>query len=173
MNIFIRPEEKSDYSDIKKVNDLAFKQKNEGLMIEKLRDNPKFLAELSLVAIVDDEIVGHILFFPVDIKNESKSTKSLSLAPMAVHPDFQNKKIGSLLVKEGLKKAAECGFTSVIIVGHPKYYPKFGFKPASLWNIKLPFEIPDEVFMALELKSDGLKDCKGIVEYPKEYEEAM
>jgi predicted N-acetyltransferase YhbS len=173
MNIFIRSEKKSDFRDIKKITDLAFKQENEGVMIGKLRENPKYIKDLSLVAIVDDKIVGHILFFPIDIKNESRIITTLSLAPISVHPDFQNKKIGSLLIKTGLKKAKEFGFKSVIVVGHPNYYPRFGFKPASLWNIKLPIEAPDEVFMALELKSDELKDCSGIVEFPKEYQEAM
>lgn len=173
MNVLIRSEEKNDYEAIKKVNDLAFNQINEGVMIEKLRDNPEFIAELSLVAVVNDEVVGHILFFPVEIKNNSMCNRSLSLAPMAVHPNFQNKGIGSKLVNEGLKKANECGFNSVIVVGHPNYYSRFGFKPASNWNIRLPMEIPDEAFMAIELKPDGLKDCSGIVEYPKEYEEAM
>ena len=142
-------------------------------MIEKLRDNPEYITKLSLVASIDGEIVGHILFFPVKIKSDSKIYKSLSLAPMAVHPDFQKKGIGSKLVIEGLKKAMEAGYESVIVVGHPNYYPRFGFKPASNWNIKLPIEIPDEVFMVVELKPDGLKNCSGIVEYPKEYEDAM
>ena len=128
---------------------------------------------MSLVAVVNDEVVGHILFFPVKIKNDFECNRSLSLAPMAVHPNFQNKGIGSKLVNEGLKKANECGFNSVIVVGHPNYYPRFGFKPASNWSIRLPMEIPDEAFMAIELKPDGLKNCSGIVEYPKEYEEAM
>ena len=173
MNVLIRSEEKNDYEAIKKINDLAFNQINEGVMIEKLRDNPEFIAELSLVAVVNDKVVGHILFFPVKIKNDFECKRSLSLAPMAVHPNFQNKGIGSKLVNEGLKKANECGFNSVIVVGHPNYYPRFGFKPASNWSIRLPMEIPDEAFMAIELKPDGLKNCSGIVEYPKEYEEAM
>jgi predicted N-acetyltransferase YhbS len=173
MNILIRSEKKSDYRDIKEITDLAFKQENEGLMIRKLRENPKYIEDLSLVAIVDEKIVGHILFFPVDIKNESRINTTLSLAPISVHPDFQNKKIGSLLIKAGLKKASELGFSSAIVVGHANYYPRFGFKPASLWNIKPPFEIPDKVFMALELKLEGLKDCSGVVEFPNEYQEAM
>ena len=169
MNILIRSEEKKDYDGIKKVNDLAFGQINEGIMIEKLRDNSDYISELSLVAVLDNEIIGHILFFPIKIKNESKINKSLSLAPMAVHPDFQNKGIGSKLVIEGLKKAMEFGYTSVIVVGHPNYYPRFGFKPASKWEIRLPLKVPDEAVMALELNPGSLKNCRGIVEYPKEY----
>ena len=173
MNVIIRSEEENDYILIKKINDSAFNQNNEGVMIEKLRDNPEYISELSLVAVVDNEIVGHILFFPVKIKKGSETNISLSLAPMAVHPKYQNKGIGSKLVLEGLKKAKELGYNSVVVVGHPNYYPRFGFKPAGIWDINLPFDIPDEAFMAIELKSNGLKDCSGIVEYPKEYEEAM
>jgi predicted N-acetyltransferase YhbS len=173
MDVLIRPEEKKDYEEIKKLNDLAFGQSNEGKMIEHLRDNSKYIPELSLVATIDDDIVGHILFFPVEIKHDSEIHTVLSLAPMAVHPDFQKKGIGSKLVIVGLKKAEESGYTSVIVVGHPSYYPRFGFQPASNWNIRLPMDVPDEVFMALELKQDGLKGCHGVVEFPKEYEEAM
>ncbi|UCD13031.1 MAG: N-acetyltransferase [Thermoplasmatales archaeon] len=173
MNVLIRSEDKKDYDGIRMINDLAFNQINEGVLIEQLRDNPEYIAELSLVAIVEDEIVGHILFFPVKIKNKSKIHRSLSLAPMAVHPDFQNKGIGSKLIIEGLKKAIEFGYNSVIVVGHPSYYPRFGFKPASKWKISLPFEVPDEAFMALELKPDALKNCSGIVGYSKEYENAL
>ena len=63
----------------------------------------------------------------------------------------------------------EFGYTSVIVVGHPNYYPRFGFKPASKWEIRLPLKVPDEAVMVLELKPDSLKNCRGIVEYPKEY----
>jgi len=173
MDVMIRSEKGNDFSEIKIINDLAFKQTNEGLMVEKIRKNKEYIPELSLVAIVDKKIVGHILFFPVKIINDSKINICLSLAPVAVHPDFQNRGIGSKLVKEGLKKSLEMRYSSVIVVGHPNYYPRFGFKPASLWNIRLAIEVPDEVFMAVELTNDSLKDCSGIVEFPKEYREAM
>jgi predicted N-acetyltransferase YhbS len=169
MNIIIRPEKETDYQTIKMVNDRAFGQSNEGIMIEHLRARSDYIAELSLVAVIDDTLVGHLLLFPVTIKNDLKTTTTLSLAPMAVHPDFQKKGIGSQLVWEALNKAKKLGFNSVIVVGHPKYYPRFGFKPASTWNIQLPLEVPDEAFMAIELKPDSLKNCSGIVEYPKEY----
>ena len=129
--------------------------------------------ELSFVAVVEDNIVGHILFFPIEIKNDLEIYTSLSLGPMAVHPDFQNKGIGTQLVTEGLKKAERFDYSSVIVVGHPKYYPRFGFKPASTWKLRLPMDVPDEAFMAVELKLDGLKNCSGIVEYPKEFWDAM
>jgi putative acetyltransferase len=173
MIILVRSEEKNDYEAIRKINDLAFNQINEGVMIKKLRDNPDFIAELSLVAVVDNEVVGHILFFPIKIKNNSEIAISLSLGPIAIHPNFQNKGIGSKLVVEGLKKAKKLGFTSVIVLGHPNYYPRFGFQPASKWKIRLQMDVPDEAFMAVELKQDSLNKCSGIVEYPNEFLDAM
>jgi predicted N-acetyltransferase YhbS len=173
MNITIKPEEELNFNDIRKVNHLAFGHQDEGVMVEKLRDNPNFISELSLVAILDSEVVGHILLFPIEIKNGSSMCNSLFLGPLAVHPDFKNKGIGSKLVEIGLKKAKDLGYDSVIAVGNPDYYSKLGFKRASNWNIAQQLDIPDEAFMAFELKSNGLKDCKGIIKYPKEYEEAM
>lgn len=173
MDIKIRNEQLNDYDEIKKINELAFGQENEGKMIESLRKTSDYNASLSLVAEIKDKIVGHILFYPIKIKSEKGEYTILSLAPMAVHPEYQNKGIGSKLIKRGLAIAKETNFDAVIVVGHPKYYPRFGFKPASNWGIKLPFDVPDDVFLALELKDNALKNYKGKVEYPKEFYEAM
>ncbi len=171
MEINLRHETINDYKEIKNINDLAFEQADEGLLIEKLRLNPDFINKLSIVAEFNDKIVGHILFFPIKIQNDSKKHESLALAPMSVLPGFQNKGIGGQLITKGLEIAKELGFKSVIVLGHKDYYPKFGFLPASRWRIKAPFDVPDEVFMAIALVSDGLKNVSGIVEYPKEFEE--
>jgi putative acetyltransferase len=172
MNINIRHETTNDYPGIKQVNDLAFGQPNESLLIQKLRMNPDFIDKLSLVAEINERIIGHILFFPIKVLGASKDYGSLALAPMSVMPDFQNKGIGGQLIMKGLEVAKDLGFKSVIVVGHKDYYPKFGFAPAGKWSIKAPFDLPDEVFMAMELEKEGLKDVSGVVEYPKEFEEA-
>jgi predicted N-acetyltransferase YhbS len=161
-----------DYVSISEVNDLAFSQKNEGRLILALRKTQEFIPELSLVAEVGGKVVGHILFYPIKIKNNDASYDSLCLAPMAVLSEYQRQRIGSQLVKEGLKRARDLGFKSVIVLGHAAYYPRFGFEPASRWGIRPPFEVPDDVFMALELVKDGLKDIHGAVEYPPEFNEA-
>jgi predicted N-acetyltransferase YhbS len=88
---------------------------------------------------------------------------------MSVLPEFQNKGIGGKLIKEGLKVAEQLGFTSVIVLGHPEYYPKFGFEKASTWSIKPPFDAPDDAFMAIELVENALIDASGMLEYPQEY----
>lgn len=169
----IREETENDYLKIREVNDLAFGQENEGRLIEKLRQTEKFIPGLSLVAEINNEVVGHILFYPVIIHSATADFHSLSLGPMAVTPAYQRQGIGSQLVREGLKAAKTLGHKSVIVVGHPEYYPRFGFKPASQWKIKMPFEVPDEAFLALEIVIDDLKGKSGIVEYPKEFNEAM
>jgi predicted N-acetyltransferase YhbS len=171
MNLTIRSESQSDYHSITLVNDLAFGQQNEGLLVEKLRKNQDFIKELSLVALFGGEVVGHILFFPVRIDNGISQHRTLALAPVSVLPEFQNMGIGSQLIKAGLKKSSESGFHSVIVLGHPHYYPKFGFKPASLFDIKAPFDVPDDVLMAMELVQDGLSGISGVVVYPDEFGE--
>ena len=173
MEINIRHETANDYLGIKKVNDLAFGQPVEGLMVEKLRKNPDFIEKLSIVAEVNEKVVGHILFFSIKVKDNTLEHVTLSLAPMAVIPELQGKGIGSKLVIKGLETAKELGFRSVIVLGHMDYYPKFGFTPASNWGIKAPFDVPDKAFMAMELTVNGLKGISGTVIYPKEIEEAV
>jgi putative acetyltransferase len=168
MEYYLRSEKESDYLGIDEVNERAFGQTNEGALIRKLRSTPKFIPELSLIAEAQGQIVGHILFFPIEIRGDSGIFSSLALAPMSVLPEFQKQGIGSRLVQEGLKRAARLGFTSVIVLGHAEYYPRFGFLKASRWGIQAPFKVPDEVFMALELVPDGLRDVRGTVVYPAE-----
>lgn len=167
MRIIIRPETKEDYPKIAEVNELAFGQKNESSLIEKPRNTSDFIADLSLVAEYNDDVIGHILFCPVKINDGGVRHTSLALAPMCVHPSHQRKGIGRKLVREGLKRAKDIGYGSVIVVGHPEYYPKFGFRKASEYDIKAPFDVPDDAFLALELVEGALKKIKGIVEYPK------
>lgn len=117
----------------------------------------------------DKDIVGHVLLSKIKIIDDDNTVDSLALAPVSVAPDYQKKGIGSKLIRTALKNAIELGYRSVIVLGHKDYYPRFGFKPASLWNIKAPFEVPDEVFMALELADNSLEDVQGIVNYSKAF----
>jgi putative acetyltransferase len=130
LEIIIRKENENDYFKITEVVDLAFNQKNEGSLIQKLRNNPGFIQGLSLVAEIDNEIVGHILFTSIKIIGEIVEYQSLALAPLSVHPKFQKTGIGKKLTIEGIKACVENGFTSIIVIGYPEYYPKFGFEPA-------------------------------------------
>jgi len=171
MKVKIRQENKDDFNAVFEVTKLAFGQDNEAKLVDLLRQNNTFIPELSLVAILDNKIVGHILFTKIKIvNNDGSETESLALAPMAVRPEFQHKGIGGQLIKHGLIKARELQYKSVIVLGHEHYYPKFGFVPADKWNIKSPYNVPTNVFMALELITDGLKNKNGLVKYPKEFE---
>ncbi|UCF12895.1 MAG: N-acetyltransferase [Thermoplasmatales archaeon] len=166
--MIIRREKKGDFNSINDVNKQAFKQNNESELIKRIRASKNFIPDLSLVAEVNGKIIGHILFSNINIIGV-EDYESLALAPMAVLPKFQKKGIGGRLNKEGLKKARELGYNSVIVVGHQDYYPRFGFERASKWKIKCPFEVPDKAFLAIELKDGALTEKLGIVEYPKEF----
>jgi putative acetyltransferase len=171
MRLEIRQEKATDYLEIRRVNDLAFGQPNEGLLVDKLRMNPDFIDKLSIVADSNNKIIGHILFFPIKIRNGTTMYDSLALAPMSVLPKYQHQGIGGQLINKGIETAKRLGFKSVIVLGHKNYYPRFGFASTSKWDINPPFDLPDDVFMAIELVPDGLKHVSGIVQYPKEFEE--
>jgi len=168
--ITLRQESGKDFTDITRVNDLAFGRKAESRLVHALRKTEDFIPELSIVAETDGQLVGHILFYPVVIKGKNSHFGSLTLAPMSVLPDWQKKSIGKLLVIYGLETARGLGHTSSVVLGHPSYYTKFGFRPASTWNIRSPFPAPDESFMAVELEKGALKDVSGKVEFPQAFE---
>ena len=89
---------------------------------------------------------------------------------MAVHLDYQKRGIGSKLIEKGLTMAKKLGFKSVIVLGHPEYYPRFGFEAASKWGIRAPFDVPEDAFLTIELTRNGLKNRRGTAEYPKEFD---
>jgi putative acetyltransferase len=146
MNIVIRQETEADFSAIYELIKVAFGQDNEAKLVDALRRGESFIRDLSIVATLDNKVVGHILFTKIKIKDLNKEYESLGLAPMAVSPRLQKKGIGAQLIKHGLKKAAELGYKSVIVLGHEHFYPKFGFIPADKWNIKAPFNVPANVY---------------------------
>ena len=169
----IRQEQTKDEKAVFTLNNIAFNQENEAKLVDSLRKNEEaFIPELSLVAELSEEIIGHILFSKIKIKDENGNLhESISLAPMSVLPDFHKKGIGEKLLLKGLKTAKNLGHQSVIVLGHEHYYPKFGFQPAEKFDIYTSFEVPANVFMALELVENGLKNISGTVIYPKEFEE--
>lgn len=177
MNLKIRQERATDYLLTEQVVKMAFadavySDHKEHLLVSRIRRSDHFIPELSLTAIDSDhnQIAGHILLSKITIVREDDvKIDSLALAPVSVFPEYQNKGIGGLLITEALKEAKGLGHNSVVVLGHPQYYPKFGFQRASLWGIKAPFEVPDEAFMAIELSEDALKNAAGIVEYPSEF----
>jgi putative acetyltransferase len=169
--IIVRAERTEDIEAIHLVNRLAFGQEDEALLVQRIRESPGFMPDSSLVAIKDEKVVGHILFSRIHIETPQGDVKVLSLAPMAVRPEFQNSGIGSDLVREGLKRCRDLDHTIVVVIGHPEYYPRFGFIPARKKGLDLNFPVPDEAFMVCELVPDALAGIKGMVKYPPEFED--
>ncbi|MGD6962335.1 GNAT family N-acetyltransferase [Fictibacillus phosphorivorans] len=171
----IRIERMEDYKKTEKVvrnafQSEAFSDKKEHILVHRIRQTEAFVPELSLVAENEKKaIVGHVLLSKVKIVNDKQVAKSLALAPVSVVPEYQNKGIGSQLIKEALTSAKNLGYQSVIVLGHQDFYPKFGFKKASTWRIKAPFDVPDEVFMALELTENSLAHVHGVVHYSEAF----
>lgn len=174
MDFSIRQEALSDHPIVFDLIEQAFRNetvsdKKEQFMVERLRKSDGFIPELSLVAEVNHEIVGYILLTKIAIENEMRHTTSLALAPVAVLPAFQNKGIGGKLIEKAHHIAKELGYQSIILLGHEKYYPKFGYQPLHHFNISLPFEAPKENCMVIELVPNSLKNIAGKVIYPKEF----
>jgi len=169
MDVQLRRERPDDFQQVARVIEMAFGQKNEAVLVEKLRRNKKYVSKLSIVAEYHGRVVGHILFFPIVIRRGDEEKEALSLAPLSVSPEFQNMGVGGRLVEEGLRTARESGYRSVIVLGHPEYYLRFGFVPARKWGITAPFHVPDDAFMARELQAGALIDAAGVVEYPEEF----
>lgn len=107
----------------------------------------------------------------IKIEQDGTSEESLALAPVSVARGHQKKGIGGKLIVAALEKAKELGYGSVVVLGHPEYYPKFGFKKAIEWNIKAPFEVPEEVFMVIELTENALESVEGVVQYSSAFAE--
>ena len=171
--VTVHPEGTKDYAAIHEINKLAFGGEEEVLLVQRLRKSPSFIPELSLVAVKSGRAVGHILFSPIIIETHSGAVPALSLAPMAVLPEFQNQGIGSELVRKGLKESKRLEHNIVVVVGHPGYYPRFGFVPARAKGLEVPFKVPDEAFMVLELIPDALDGIKGTIIYPPEFNEVV
>lgn len=176
MEIIIREENQTDYNIVFEVIEKAFEKlilsdHREQFLVQRLRKSTAFVPELSLVAEFENKIVGHILLTKLKIKNGQEQFESLALAPVSVLPEFQGKGIGAMLIQEAHKKARASGYQSIILLGHETYYPKFGYKPADTFGIELPFDVPKENCMAIELTENALNGVSGIVEYPKEFYE--
>ncbi|MEL6718607.1 MAG: N-acetyltransferase [Bacteroidota bacterium] len=174
MNIKIRQEKEKDHQIVENLIATAFEvveisDHKEHFLVHRLRKSDAFVAELSLVAETNNQIVGHILFTKILIQNNTDNFESLALAPVSVLPEFQGKGIGGLLIRKGHEIAKSLGFESVVLLGHAEYYPKFGYKRASSFGISLPFEVPDENCMAIELVENALDEVNGIVQYPKAF----
>ena len=165
--IAIRPERADDAGAVRRVNERAFGRTAEADLVDRLRTPGKIA--LSLVAVRGDQVIGHILFTPVTIESDGRTTRAVGLGPMAVEPTVQRQGAGSLLVQAGLDACRDAGHGCVVVLGHPGYYPRFGFAPAIRRGVTWEHRVPDEVFMLLELRPGALGGRGGIVRYQPEF----
>jgi putative acetyltransferase len=168
--IKIRKEVPRDQAAVYHINELAFENGSEAALVDKLRISCDDY--LAFVAVDQDAVVGHILFTPATLDNSV--FVGMGLAPMAVLPSHQRKGIGSLLIQHGVKHLSESGCPFIIVLGHPEYYPRFGFELASNYKLSSQWEgVPDEAFMALVFNKDALPKVGGIARYRAEFDAAM
>jgi putative acetyltransferase len=160
--VLIRGEEQKDWAAVHAVNVSAFEASTEADLVDALREQAHPV--VSLVAVEGGTIVGHIMFSPVSFSGHP-GLRIMGLAPMAVAPEYQRKGIGSALVRAGLERCKQLGFGAVVVLGHPGYYPRFDFVPSTRFGIKCEYEVPEEVFMVLEVLSGYLRGASGTIKY--------
>jgi len=164
MLIEIREERPDDAPAIREVNKRAFGQDQEGNIVDALRTNGA--VSLSLVAAVNGRIVGHIMYSPITVGGVITGA---ALGPMAVVPEYQRQGIGSKLVEAGNEKLQDDDCPFIIVLGHPNYYPRFGFRPASMYGIECEWTVPDDVFMLLVLDEAKMQGVSGLAKYRHEF----
>lgn len=162
--IEIREERPGDVAAICDVNKRAFGQDQEGNIVDALRSSGAVL--LSLVATLNGQVVGHIMYSPLSVGGE---VTGAALGPMAVLPEHQRQGIGSRLVEAGNRKLKDAGCPFIIVLGHASYYPRFGFRTASTHGIKCEWEVPDDVFMLLVLDQAKMQGVSGLAKYRYEF----
>ena len=160
--MLIRAEERRDWAAVHAVNVSAFETPAEANLVDALREQAQPL--VSLIAEDNGAIVGHIMFSPVSLSGRP-ALKIVGLAPMAVAPAHQRKGIGSALVRAGLEQCKQLGFGAVVVLGHPAYYPRFGFSSSTRFGIGCEYEVPEEVFMVVELQAGFLRGASGKIKY--------
>ena len=165
----IRVERPEDAPRVRQINELAFEQPAEADLVEQLRQG--CADAVSLIA-EDDAVVGHILFTPVVIESAGRRVVGMGLAPMAVLPDRQRQGIGSQLARRGLSILGERGCPLIVVIGHPEYYPRFGFEPGSAHGLASQWEgVPEAAFMVLVLDEEAMGGVTGVARYRDEFNE--
>jgi putative acetyltransferase len=164
--IRIRPETEKDHATVRKIHLAAFPGPGESELVDRLRDRANPL--ISLLAELDDQLLGHILFTPLRLDSKP-ALRLMGLAPMAVLPARQKQGIGSALINAGLAQCRQLAIGAVAVLGHPHYYPRFGFVPSTAFNIQSAYDVAAEVFMLIELEPGFLHDCSGTVHYHEEF----
>ena len=162
----VRPERPADGPAIAAVHTLAFGRVAEARLVEELRPTDAFVPALALVALVDDAVVGHALFSRVTVETAARPVAALALGPIGVRPEWQCQGVGTALIRHGLAEARRLGHRLVVLIGHPDYYPRFGFAPARAQGLATTYPVPDAAFMALDLQPTAPDRPRGLVRYP-------
>lgn len=170
MEISLRQETAADHAAVAQVleaafQDLEYSDHQESRLVARLRQSPAFIPELSILAEVNGQVVGHILLTRITIYSPDSSFPALALAPVSVPPHWQGRGIGSRLIREAHRIARLLGHDRIVLFGHAGYYPRFGYEPAAKYGIRLPFEAPPENCMVIALRPGGLDGVGGLVEY--------
>lgn len=163
----IRAETGRDREAVHALNAAAFGRDEEAKLVDLLRERAQPL--ISVVAEEGEALVGHIMFTPVSLAGHGALI--MGLAPMAVEPSRQRAGIGSALVRAGLERCKALGAAAAVVLGHPGFYPKFGFLPAARFGLASEYDVPPEVFMALELQPGALRGASGTVRYHAAFRE--
>lgn len=154
--------ETADFAqDIERVTDLAFGPGRHARPSYRLRDGLPPVADLGLVALMNDELVGTLRFWPVTIEG---GPRTLLLGPLAIHPDHQNQGIGRALMAAGLGKALEQGWEAVLLVGDEPYYKRFGFSAAVAQGLVMPELDNPKRLLGLDLAEGALEGVTGTIE---------
>lgn len=158
----VRPEKRMDIPAIYELNVSAFDSSAEANLVNALRSEENDY--ISLVAENEKEIIGHIMFTPVLLEDYA-SARIMALAPMAVIEDFRGQGVGSKLIYSGIEACGEQKAGAIVVLGHPNYYPKFGFRAASRFELSSEYDVPEEVFMAMEIIPNYLAEKSGVIKY--------
>jgi putative acetyltransferase len=169
--INVRGERPDDIEAIRALNLAAFGGPREGALVDALRANGGI--SLSLVATVGGKVAGHILYSPVTISCNGKELAGAGLGPMAVLPGHQRKGIGTELIRAGNEELKIRGYPFIVVLGHPEYYPRFGFRPAGARGIHCRWGVPDNLFMILFLDESAMKGVSGLAKYRPEFSELL
>ena len=165
--VTIRPERPEDYDAARAVNEAAFGAGSpEGALVDALREEGAHVPELCLVALDGDDLVGHIVFSRAAL---ASGHEVLALAPMAVVPDRQRAGIGSRLVREATERARATKYPLIVVLGHPEYYPRFGFEPAADHGVEAPWDVPPKAWMVLTLPAHDPR-ARGVVVYAQAFD---